>query len=119
MKQKNVKTAFAIACVVAASVSSFKAYDQHNKNVAAANMLLAENVEALSAGDGSIIDTIMGLFGYEPKKEYQYKTMGASPFNYMNRKTGHMESTEGRQFVCLNTTNDQATCILPNPNPCQ
>ena len=40
MKQKNVKTAFAIACVVAASVSSFKAYDQHNKNVAAANMLL-------------------------------------------------------------------------------
>ena len=32
-------------------MTGFKAYDQNNKNVAAANMLLAENVEALSDGD--------------------------------------------------------------------
>ena len=83
MKKSVFKSAFAIACVVAASVSGFKAYDQNNKNVAAANMLLAENVEALSAGDG-ILDTIIGLFGYEPKKEYQYETMGPCPLNYMN-----------------------------------
>ena len=51
MKKSVFKSAFAIACVVAASVSGFKAYDQHNKNVAAASMLLAENVEALSDGD--------------------------------------------------------------------
>ena len=51
MKKNVLKSAFAITCVVAASVSSFKAYDQHDKNVAAANMLLAENVEALSQGD--------------------------------------------------------------------
>lgn len=53
MKRIVVKSALAITCIVAASVSGFKAYEQHNKNVAAANMLLAENVEALSSGDAS------------------------------------------------------------------
>ncbi len=47
MKRLVVKSAFAISCIVAASVSGFKAYEQHIKNVADANMLLAENVEAL------------------------------------------------------------------------
>lgn len=51
MKKNLFKSAFAIACVAAASVSGFISYDQHNKNVAATSMLCKENVEALSDND--------------------------------------------------------------------
>ena len=50
MKKNVFKSAFAIACVVAASVSGIKAYNAANQSKT--DMLLAENVEALTVGDG-------------------------------------------------------------------
>lgn len=49
MKILNVKTAIAAVCVVAAGFSGMKAYNVANQSEA--DMLLAENIEALSAGD--------------------------------------------------------------------
>ena len=55
MKIKIVKAAFATAGVVAVGVSCFKAYNASNQSES--SMLLAENVEALTAGDpaGAVI----------------------------------------------------------------
>lgn len=52
MKKNVFKSAFAIACVVAASMGGLITYNQHNKNLAATNLLFAENVEALCQMDG-------------------------------------------------------------------
>lgn len=49
MKKKFVKTMVAAVCVVAAGVSGMKAYNAANQSEA--DMLLAENVEALSSGE--------------------------------------------------------------------
>lgn len=49
MKFFNVKTAIAAVCVVAAGFGGVKAYN--NANQTEADLLLAENVEALSSGD--------------------------------------------------------------------
>ncbi len=51
MKKNVIKIAFAAICVVAAGVSGMKAYNAANQSKA--DMLLTENVEALSAGDGA------------------------------------------------------------------
>lgn len=50
MKKNLVKTMVAAVCVVAAGMGGFKAYNAANQSEA--DMLLAENVEALSSGDG-------------------------------------------------------------------
>ena len=50
MKRLVVKSAFAVVCVVAASMTGFKAYNAANQSKT--DMLLAENVEALTVGDG-------------------------------------------------------------------
>ena len=47
--QKSIKTAFVAVCVVAAGMGVWKAYNVPNQSEA--DMLLAENVEALSSGD--------------------------------------------------------------------
>ena len=49
MKKNVIKMAVAAVCVVAAGVSGMKAYNAANQSEA--NMLLSENVEAISAGD--------------------------------------------------------------------
>lgn len=46
MKKNLVKTAFAFVCVVATGIGAFNAYN--SVNLSEADMLLAENVEALS-----------------------------------------------------------------------
>ena len=46
MNRNLIKSAFAIACVVAASVSGIKAYNASNQSEA--SVLLMDNVEALS-----------------------------------------------------------------------
>ena len=46
---KSIKTAFVAVCVVAAGMGVWKAYNVPNQSEA--DMLLAENVEALSSGD--------------------------------------------------------------------
>lgn len=55
MKFFNVKTAIAAVCVVAAGFGGVKAYNAANQSEA--DLLLAENVEALSAGEGKDSDT--------------------------------------------------------------
>lgn len=50
MKKNFIKTAFAAVCVVAAGLGGLKAYNYSTQSQA--NMLLAENIDALSAGDG-------------------------------------------------------------------
>lgn len=45
-----MKTMVAVVCVAAAGMGGFKAYNAANQSEA--DMLLAENVEALSSGDG-------------------------------------------------------------------
>ena len=49
MKKNVIKMAVAAVCVVAAGMGGMKAYSAANQSEA--NILLAENVEALSAGD--------------------------------------------------------------------
>lgn len=49
MKKNVIKTAVAAICVVAAGMGGFKAYNTATQSEA--DMLLAENVEALSSGD--------------------------------------------------------------------
>ena len=49
MKKNVIKTAIAAVCVVAAGMGGMKAYNAANQSEA--NVLLAENVEALSSGD--------------------------------------------------------------------
>ncbi len=51
MKKNVIKMAVAAVCVVAAGMGGMKAYNAANQSEA--NMLLSENVEALSSGDGS------------------------------------------------------------------
>lgn len=53
MKFFNVKTAIAAVCVVAAGFGGVKAYN--NANQTEADLLLAENVEALSSGDNDFL----------------------------------------------------------------
>ncbi len=55
MNKKVMKTAFAAVCVVAAGMGGLKAYNVANQSQA--NMLLAENIDALCAGDGADGDT--------------------------------------------------------------
>ena len=50
MKKNVIKMAVAAVCVVAAGMGGMKAYNAANQSEA--NMLLSENVEALSSGDG-------------------------------------------------------------------
>jgi len=52
MKKNIVKTMVATVCVVAAGMGGMKAYNAANQSKV--NMLLMENVEALSAGDGTV-----------------------------------------------------------------
>ena len=52
MKKNVFKTMVAAVCVVAAGMGGMKAYNAGNQSEA--NVLLAENVEALSAGDGTV-----------------------------------------------------------------
>ncbi len=49
MNKKVMKTAFAAVCVVAAGISGMKAYNIANES--RTDLLLAANVEALSAGE--------------------------------------------------------------------
>ena len=49
MKKNVIKTAIAAVCVVAAGMGGMKAYNAANHSEA--DMLLAENVEALSSGE--------------------------------------------------------------------
>ena len=49
MKKNVIKTVIAAVCVVAAGMGGMKAYNAANQSEA--DMLLSENVEALSAGD--------------------------------------------------------------------
>ena len=52
MKKNVFKIMVAAVCVVAAGMGGMKAYNAGNQSEA--NVLLVENVEALSAGDGSV-----------------------------------------------------------------
>ena len=49
MKKNVIKMAVAVVCVVAAGMGGMKTYNAANQSEA--DMLLSENVEALSAGD--------------------------------------------------------------------
>lgn len=51
MKKNVIKMAVAAVCVVAAGMGGMKAYNAANQSEA--DMLLAENVEALTFGDNS------------------------------------------------------------------
>ncbi len=53
MKKNVIKMAVAAICVVAAGMGGMKAYNATNQSEA--DMLLSENVEALSSGDGGEI----------------------------------------------------------------
>ena len=64
MKKNMMKTMVAAICVAAASMGGMKAFDAANSS--RANMLLMENVEALSQGseEGDCIDSQCGFGGY-------------------------------------------------------
>lgn len=51
MKKNVIKTTFAAVCVIGAGMGGLKAYNAANQSEA--DMLLSENIDALSAGDAS------------------------------------------------------------------
>lgn len=59
MKKNVMKTMVAAVCVVAAGMGGFKAYNATNQSEA--DMLLSENVEALSAGDDGYSQNLPGV----------------------------------------------------------
>lgn len=63
MKKNVIKTAFAAVCVIAAGLGGLKAYNV--TNLSKAEMLLAQNVDALSAGD-DLDESEFGFFGIAP-----------------------------------------------------
>lgn len=74
MKKNVIKMAVAAVCVVAAGMGGMKAYNAANQSEA--DMLLSENVEALSLGDG----------GYSVPCKYPgicYKPWGTEPNQYI------------------------------------
>ena len=131
MKRIVIKSAFAIVCIVAASVSCFKAYDQHNKNVAAANMLLAENVEALSDGDSWISNAWNSVTGavsdWYNSKVYSARTVtvqvqtganvsaGAPVYGIVINVGGNTSTTVTYQCnCCVNGTTFAHCSEIPN-----
>jgi hypothetical protein len=64
MKKNVMKTMVASVCVVAAGMGGVKAYNAANQS--RANVLLMENVEALSQGNevGNCIESQCGFGGY-------------------------------------------------------
>lgn len=122
MKKSVLKSAFAITCIAAASVSGFKAYDQHDKNVAAANMLLAENVEALSVGDSwasAIGSFVAGLFTGGGNQEKWYRAQCNEPCTLWKKINGRDTQIEGARKGCEDTKAETAGCTIPNYNPCR
>ena len=65
MKKNVMKTMVVVACVVAAGMGGFKAYNAANHS--AVKMFIAENVEALTAGEseGDCIESECGFGGYD------------------------------------------------------
>lgn len=65
MKKNVIKTAIAAVCVAAAGMGGMKAYNAANQSES--NMLLAENVEALTAGEslGDCVESQCGFGAYE------------------------------------------------------
>ncbi len=106
MKKSVIKSAFAVVCVVAASMTGFKAYEQNN-NLSAANMLLAENVEALSQpeGDEAQSDNTRVVRQGQEKTKVDCKRL-------VNGK-----KENGKRWDCVSITKP-GECILPYPNPC-
>ena len=111
MKKKVIKSAFAIACIVAASVSGFKAYDQHDKN-AAANVLLAENVEALSAGDN------FNLPGWLTNNETHYY-LAANTCYVTKVVNGVTQRIPGIYYTCNVCNDPNSTCDFSVTGQCQ
>ena len=70
MKKNVIKTAIAAVCVVAASMGGMKAYNAANKSEA--NLLLEENVEALSQDEGYYDCGLAGCYGGRYVCTYYY-----------------------------------------------
>ena len=73
MKKNVIKTAIAAVCVVAASFTGMKAYNAANQS--GTDMLLSENVEALSQIEFSVPCPWIGSrceFGYGCRGEYYH-----------------------------------------------
>ena len=107
MKKSVFKSAFAIACVVAASVSGFKAYEQRNKNVAAVNMLLAENVEALSQADN----------GEAKSDNTKVVSNGLEKTKVDCTRLNNGKKVNGKVWTCM-PIKKPGQCTLSIPNPC-
>lgn len=65
MKKNVIKTAIAAVCVVAAGMGGMKAYNAANQS--GVYMFIAENVEALTAGEslGDCVESQCGFGAYE------------------------------------------------------
>lgn len=128
MKKNVIKTVFAAVCVAAAGMSAFKAYDKHNENLAVADVLLAENVEALSAGDSWLsgaINTITGIIGgiigggNGQSEEKWYRAECNEPCSFYKSINGKDALVNGTKKGCEDTKAQTAGCHIPNYNPCQ
>lgn len=116
--KKSVKTAFAAVCVAVAGIGAFNAYDEQSKNLATSDVLLAENVEALSAGDGWgwLGDLVGGLLGGSSDK--WYRAQYNAPCQFHKSIDGKDTLVNGTKVGCENTKAETAGCTIPSPNPC-
>lgn len=84
MKKNVMKTMVAAICVVAAGMGGMKAYNAANQDLSKADMLLAENVEALSWDEGDAIDACItrSCPVWDPSKwcDFYCPTLGTACF---------------------------------------
>lgn len=85
MKFFNVKTAIAAVCVVAAGMGGFKAYNA--ANLSETDMLLAENVEALSSGDNDNTGGISDCMGSPVYNEVGVSSGKATAITHVDDST--------------------------------
>lgn len=121
--KKILKTTFATVCVAVACIGAFNAYDEQNKNIATSEVLLAENVEALSSGDiwESVISGLVSgwssLFGGGSSEKW-YLADCNEPCTFYKPVNGRDTLVNGTKKGCRETKAQTAGCTIPRYNPC-
>lgn len=113
MKKNVFKTAFAAICVVAAGMGAFKTYDKYNDSLAVADVLLADNVEALSQYENDVADR--DNTRVENKGDVTSKCACGTKKVYKN---GAYVTVNKYKVVCETVNAKVHSCVIPNPNLC-
>lgn len=118
MKKNVIKTAVAVVCVVAAGMGGLRAYNVANQSQA--EMLLAENIDALSQGDygddGDYGDEVPVTCYIEGKNDTRACTLTEAVVGPNGRFT--TETYPGTECVCNTSKTKAKECDYNLTYPC-